>query len=316
MRRFVIILLSVVFLAGCAGHVAGSKKAESREFPSVKAPDFITDKVERADYITEHFWDGFFSGNGPTDTGKVLGVVNSDIEKNVIIYLGYLDFLPMSKAQDRIKGLFNQIESTHARDTTAHVYQLMTALLSMYLYDPNSPLRSEDLYLPFVEGMAASQYTTPQARPGYVFQEQKCRLNQFGQKAPDFKFKDLRGAVHSLYGIKAGYTILFFSNPGCENCLEIINELKSQGDIDARIEAGSLAIVNIYIDEELEKWKAYAPNYPVNWHNGYDPSGIIRSDELYYVRAIPSLYLLDADKRVILKDAPIERVLAVIENSN
>ena len=35
-------------------------------------------------------------------------------------------------------------------------------------------------------------------------------------------------------------------------------------------------------------------------------------DLLYNVRAIPSLYLLDRDKTVLLKDAPEDRVFAAL----
>ena len=34
---------------------------------------------------------------------------------------------------------------------------------------------------------------------------------------------------------------------------------------------------------------------------------------LYNVRAIPSLYILDKDKRVIMKDAPETKVLAFLK---
>ena len=50
------------------------------------------------------------------------------------------------------------------------------------------------------------------------------------------------------------------------------------------------------------------PIYPDEWYNGFDPDMVIRNDELYNVRAIPSLYLLDKDKRVILKDAPENKI--------
>ena len=80
------------------------------------------------------------------------------------------------------------------------------------------------------------------------------------------------------------------------------------------IKRGELAIVNIYIDDEVDKWREYEPSYPRVWVNGYDFSQIINSDALYYVRAIPSLYLLDSQKRVIYKDAPVELVLLFLDD--
>ena len=77
---------------------------------------------------------------------------------------------------------------------------------------------------------------------------------------------------------------------------------------------GTLAVVNVYIDEDVAAWREYEPNYPRAWLCGYDAAGLIRSDRLYNVRAIPSLYLLDGRKRVLMKDAPVERVVSWLQN--
>ena len=55
-------------------------------------------------------------------------------------------------------------------------------------------------------------------------------------------------------------------------------------------------------------------SYPKEWINCYDPDYVIRTDTLYNIRAIPSLYLLDAQKRVVLKDATPERVIMFLNN--
>jgi hypothetical protein len=115
--------------------------------------------------------------------------------------------------------------------------------------------------------------------------------------------------VRRLHEVKAEFTVLFFSNPGCEACMEIINALKNTPQITSLISSGKVAVLNIYIDEDLEAWRSYMPIYPEEWFNGFDPDFIIRTDVLYNVRAIPSLYLLDRDKNVIMKDAVTERVL-------
>ena len=120
--------------------------------------------------------------------------------------------------------------------------------------------------------------------------------------------------TRSLHQVRARTTVLFFSNPGCYACQEIIGTLQAIPGIDARIDSGSVAVVCVYIDEELDKWREYAPAYPARWLCGYEGEGRIRNTELYNVRAIPSLYLLDADKRILLKDAPTERVVSYLQN--
>ena len=52
------------------------------------------------------------------------------------------------------------------------------------------------------------------------------------------------------------------------------------------------------------------PIYPEYCYNGFYPYYVIRTDLLYHVRAIPSLYLLDKDKKVVMKDATVENVFA------
>ena len=46
-----------------------------------------------------------------------------------------------------------------------------------------------------------------------------------------------------------------------------------------------------------------------------EPDGQVRSDRIYNVRAIPSLYLLGEGQRILMKDAPVERVVSWLQNS-
>ena len=94
----------------------------------------------------------------------------------------------------------------------------------------------------------------------------------------------------------------------------MIRQLTGNEAISGKISSGKLAVVNIYIDLEIDKWKASASVYPKTWHNGYDQNYTIRKDLTYNVRAIPSLYVLDEDKRVVMKDAPVEKVIPYLEN--
>jgi hypothetical protein len=78
------------------------------------------------------------------------------------------------------------------------------------------------------------------------------------------------------------------------------------------MEDGRLLVVNIYPDEDVQAWLDYLPNYPAEWVCGYDPDQLLNSNTVYWLRAIPSLYLLDEQKRVILKDAPLNFLLAAL----
>jgi thiol-disulfide isomerase/thioredoxin len=139
-----------------------------------------------------------------------------------------------------------------------------------------------------------------------------CSLNRIGTPAADFPFTDLKGRIRTLYGVKADFTVLFFSNPGCPACHDIVERIRELPNVEKAIEEGRLAVVNVYIDQDVAKWLELSGEYPRSWICGYDHNYLIRSDVLYNVRAIPSLYLLDADKKVLLKDTPQENVLGFI----
>ena len=311
-------LCILTFSCGQSSKKAANERGNDvRKFPHTEIPSIVdSDPSLRISYLAEHWWDKFFSGSGRTDSAFVMGVSKAEVEQNMSAYLGALHLLPVDKAQKYVTEFFSDMENGCLRDSlhTKAAYEQMTDIACRYFYDPNSPLRSEDLYLPFVKGLVSSPLTSPEKISGYRFELEKCMMNPYGAVVPDFTFKDATGRSYRLHQIKAQYTILFFSNPGCQSCKDIIDQIGSRNYIDALIDGGHLAIVNVYIDMALDQWREYEPNYPRNWYNGYDPDGTINEGELYYVRAIPSLYLLDAQKRVIMKDAPVERVLEFFDN--
>ncbi len=45
-----------------------------------------------------------------------------------------------------------------------------------------------------------------------------------------------------------------------------------------------------------------------SWINSYDSTVSLKNDEIYDLKAMPALYLLDKDKKVILKDVTFNQV--------
>lgn len=302
-------LCALLLLAvSCGGRKKAAPAAQDRAFPQVVIPAAYTDPDERISYAIEHYWDGFFGGDGKTDSARVLGVPKGEVEQALANYIGVLGRASLPQARKAVSGLFDDLAAKQAADTSNRVYLAMTEMVARYLYDPNSPLRDEDLYLPFVQKMASSPLTREDMRTAYRYEAQMCALNPRGSVAPDFVITMKNGTQLSMHSVRAERTLLFFSNPGCHNCKEIIDALQADENILNLIREGRLAVLNIYIDEDLAAWRSYMPIYPKEWLNGYDAAHILRQDQLYCIRAIPSLYLLDTEKRILLKDAPLEKV--------
>ena len=47
---------------------------------------------------------------------------------------------------------------------------------------------------------------------------------------------------------------------------------------------------------------------PAGWINSYDSTVSLKNDEIYDLKAIPTLYLLDKDKKVVMKDVTFNQV--------
>lgn len=109
-----------------------------------------------------------------------------------------------------------------------------------------------------------------------------------------------------------------FSNPGCPMCREIMEEITSSPLLNLLTEHGDLRTLSLYPDEDLEAWREHFKDMPTSWIRAYDKGMKITVERLYNLSAIPSLYLLDNQKRVIIKDgtsvAQIENTIAYLES--
>ena len=305
--------LVAVIAAGC-GQNRKAEQFQALPFPDVKIPAMMTGSADVAEYISMHYWDGLTdpSRDYPCDSLYVSGVKKEDVEQKFADWNAVLGVLPLSIADKAVNALYEKAAACERKDTSSNVFDTFVMLAEKYFYDPNSPVRNEDHYHAFVRNLASFEGFDEAVRGKYAYQARMTALNREGTVAADFRFADRNGRIHSLHGINAPMTLLFFSNPGCDACMEIIKVLSGHEGIASMIADGRLAVLNIYIDEDIQAWRDYMPIYPEQWYNGFDPDLVIRGETLYNVRAIPSLYLLDHEKRVILKDAPENRVFETL----
>ena len=74
-----------------------------------------------------------------------------------------------------------------------------------------------------------------------------------------------------------------------------------------------LKILAVYPDEDLEAWRKHIPDVPAEWINSYDNTVSLKNDEIYDLKAIPTLYLLDKNKKVILKDVTLNQLMEFLQ---
>ena len=308
-------LLALALSCGPRGNKAAQAPA-TRSFPMAEVPTMLTEPAERAVWLAQHFWDRFTDPQKlyPCDSLTVNGVPLEPLEGQVGLFSSLVQQIPLPEGEKAMVNAFHRLEAFQKAQPEGNVFTQTSALISRYFFDPNSPVRSEDLYLPFVTLLSASALVPENLKPGYAWDARTCRMNRTGTPAADFTFVDTAGRRRSLYGIRAEWTLLIFGNPDCSACRELMEAMEESAEISALQDQGRLKVVDVYIDEDIALWKERMEDYPSHWINGYDPSFTIRQDRLYAVRAVPSLYLLDAGKTVVLKDAPAERVLELLSS--
>lgn len=314
--KTIILLAAVLAAAGCADNNRKAEQIQALPFPDVVPPAMIDNQQDMLNYMAMNMWNGITdpSRTYHSDSLHISGVKKDDVEQKFANWTNLLELAGMETACKAVHRLYDRAVACEKKDTSSNVFEEFTKLVNKYLFDPNSPLRNEDFYGAYAEKMAVCPLLDEARKERYAREARLCALNKVGTKAADFRFSDKRGKIRRLYDIKADHIVLFFSNPGCKACLEIINAIKGSEYLSNAVKEGRLAVLNIYIDEDLDEWRSYMPIYPEEWYNGFDPDYVIRTDQLYNVRAIPSLYLLDADKKVMLKDATTEKLFGVLEN--
>lgn len=304
MKKNLNILPILCFLLLCSCKSGNASSLNNNEAPqdTIKTftlpsiPITITAPEQRADFLVKHYWDNVnFADTNYIHHPEITEQAWAD-------YCDILNHVPLETAQEAMR---NTIERTNA---DKKVFNYITELADKYLYDPNSPMRNEEFYIPVLEAMVASpvleeiEKVRPQARLKLALK------NRIGTKALNFTYTLASGAQSNLYKLKADYIIVFINNPGCHACEETIADLKNAPIINQLIKEKKLILLSIYPDEELDEWSKHLNEYPTEWINGYDKTFAIKEQQLYDLKAVPTLYLLDKEKTVLLKDAPAQAI--------
>lgn len=295
-------LLALCCLAGACGSGNGKKQsASSKSFKMIEVPSILDNPDDRAAYIGNNYWRNFDF----TDT-SLIG--RPEITEQAFAdYINIIEHMNSQTAAASVKTTLSKAEADTA------MYAHFAQLFEKYLYDPNSPMRNETLYIAVLQNLIGSPKMSEAEKTRMRYRLDLARRNRPEMPATDFQYTLASGATGTLYGTDAEYLILFLNNPGCHACEETIDRISGSETVRKMLGEKRLKVLSVYPDEDLQAWKDYLPNLPSQWLNGYDASLQIKNEELYDLRAIPTLYLIDRKKFVILKDAPfgeIEHYLA------
>jgi hypothetical protein len=295
--RVLILALVAVLVLSCST----SKSKKSKTKPLVQSgfiipsfPASLKTPEQRGDFLMEHYWDNY----NFADTSNIHQPEFA--EQPFADFASILLAIPVEKASEGIVVLMGKAQ------VNERMLRHFLELSEKYFYDPNSPDRSEPLYVAFLESFLAS----PNVDGVYKIRPQRhldlARKNAEGHTATNFTYTEDSGSKGTLFQIRSALTLLYFNNPGCPECRHLREQILSSKRIQVLQQEGRLKILSVYPDEDKTAWKEHADEHPAGWINAYDKTARIKKTELYDLKAIPTLYLLDVAKKVLLKDPRFE----------
>lgn len=291
----------LLFVMAC---LFGVNEGKAQSFPYPTIPEELRTPVERGTYLLAHYWDNF-------DFADTTLIHQPEISEQG--FANFVDLLPRigTDSTAAVNGVKAFAEKAFAKQTPDVTRTYFAKLTEHYLYDPNSPLRSDDLYLLFLPQLCAAEWDEA-TLTRYRYVMVNLRKNQPGTVATDFSYVDRKGQKGTLHETEGEMLLLYFYDPDCEDCHRT-TELMRKDSLFC--ENPRLKVLAIYPYENVTEWRSKVQPFPSEWIDAYSPKGEIDSAGLYFLRATPTIYLLDREKHVILKDASIELIRHFLQES-
>jgi thioredoxin-related protein len=186
--------------------------------------------------------------------------------------------------------------------------------MSRYWKDANSPMRNEEMFIRLCRSVESISQLDEVLKGRAKFARELAEKNRLGQLAEDFVYTLKSGTQGRMYALKAEYTLLFFYNPDCHTCVEVKKLMRESHQLKNLVNHGRMRVLTVYPDEDLALWKDRLSELSEKWVNAYDKGHVITRDLLYDLSSIPSFYLMDKGKKVLLKDADWGQVLHFFEH--
>lgn len=273
------------------------------EFPFPEIPATLTEPEARKSYLLTHYWDKFsFADTTLVD--------NRDVTEQ-----GFVNFIALLLDGTTSEELARESLKNWCAGFIgeAHARKVLTKTTDDYLFNPNSPFYNEALYGLYLETMLGVLPQTDARRSTYGFKLKLLRRNNVGSRATDFAYCLPDGTKRTLDAtpVKGDRLLLVFYDPECESCHEVLRKMAADRELAAAVRAGKVSVLAVYTEGNDGAWRKALSDMPEGWTTGTDREAV-KQGALYDLKAMPSLYLLDGKKTVLLKDATYEKICAAL----
>ncbi len=293
---------AMILMALLAPLAASPQEIGELALPAV--PATLRTPMTRATYIVEHFWDAM-------EFSDTLRSHNRDFMEQS--FANYISLFPIADAA----ALAPAVRRLTARaQADAGSLSLLYEIAEKYLYETDSPVYNEEWYDFFAEAFLEAPMREHE-KTRLRIQREMISKNRVGTQAADFVYEDRSGGRARLSETGRGKPLLLvFYDPDCFHCTEVMKELAGMERLLGMEESGGLAILAVYAggeERDRELWLQTREKIPPSWTVGYN-DGSIYTEDLYVLRNLPALYLLDASRHVMAKEPSPARLDELLEH--
>jgi peroxiredoxin len=145
------------------------------------------------------------------------------------------------------------------------------------------------------------------------------RLVRCGEIAPNIKLQSIddegKQQETELHQIKAKYILVFFWDPECGQCGKVSDKLVEYYNAFKQHGLHVYGICTKSYDE-LNRCKEKIKDKKMQWTNYADPYYLAKAKMLYNIKTTPGIFLLDKDKKIILKKFEMDDLKRFLETNN
>lgn len=296
--RYLLLSLCVLFVA-CGANSQKRVENTMQNTPTFSLPEIpvvIQTVEERLEYVLLHYWDNL-------DFCDTAYIHVPDVTEQALV--NYIDLLNRTTPEvvDESLEILLQKASVEPK-----MFAYFNKTLRRYMVDPNSPLRNDELYEAVARYLSTSSKVDDVTRQRAERDLKLIALNRVGTPANDFVYTSPDGKLQKMSNLAAKTSLILFFDPDCHTCADVLDALQQSEIINSLLEKRAMQLLAIYPDEDKQLWKNYLKRLPSTWIHGHDEEQKILLEEIYDLQAMPTLYLLDEQKNVLLKDATVRQI--------
>jgi thioredoxin-related protein len=247
------------------------------------------DKTAMEQHIATHFFDYM-----PWEDSRIYA---TPVFYNKMLH--FISLLHQFSPEQGALFLQNTLSFLHDYPTS---YMQVCLFLNKKMGPPGYPMWHERACIIVLKDMLLHASLTEKEKKYYTDMLHLLDQNHPGSTVPDIPLLLSTGDTSSLKNIKANYMLLYLQHPECHSCISVKEKMLANTYLTQMIDSNKIQVLTLYFENDRSVWERFVAEAPAHFLHAWDYQEKIEKEHLFDTRAIPVIFLLDKDKKIIVKD--------------